>query len=308
MSLILEALKKSEQQRRLGEAPTLASPVIAARRGRSVLPLLGALIAAALGVGWWLTRPPAPSPPGEQATHAGSVARSADAPIAKPSTPAALNPAAQPANRMASGHDTPVRHAPIAARPATGTPDAVVNDRSVLPVQPAPPGSDRPGAVLPLPPAPPMVAGPNTPPTTTLSAQPMPEKPASAALAQPSANPVVAPAVATATKPDRIAAPSAVAPTPAPAPPPAAAQAKPQQPALPSVWELPYATRKDLPDLALTMHVYAADPHERFVVIKGNRHVEGDDLGDGVLLREIRVDGIVLDFKGQRFVYPRDGR
>jgi general secretion pathway protein B len=77
---------------------------------------------------------------------------------------------------------------------------------------------------------------------------------------------------------------------------------------LPTVWDLPYATRKDLPDLSLTMHVYADDPHQRFVVIKGDRHVEGDDLGSGVTLREIRADGMVLEFKGQRFVYPRDGR
>jgi general secretion pathway protein B len=71
---------------------------------------------------------------------------------------------------------------------------------------------------------------------------------------------------------------------------------------------MPYAVRKDLPALALTMHVYSSVPAERFVVVEGERHVEGDDLGDGVTLREIRGDGIVLDFKGQRFVYPRDGR
>lgn len=93
-------------------------------------------------------------------------------------------------------------------------------------------------------------------------------------------------------------------PAPAARPDTAAAAAR----ALPSVWDLPYATRKDLPDLTLTMHVYAGDPHERFVVIKGERHVEGDDLGDGLTLREIRPDGMVLEFKGTRFVYPRDGR
>ena len=83
---------------------------------------------------------------------------------------------------------------------------------------------------------------------------------------------------------------------------------KPAEPALPSVWEMPYSVRKDLPALALTMHVYSSVPAERFVVVEGERHVEGDELGDGVTLREIRSDGIVLDFKGQRFVYPRDGR
>ena len=69
-----------------------------------------------------------------------------------------------------------------------------------------------------------------------------------------------------------------------------------------------YSVRKDLPPLALTMHVYSSVPAERFVVVEGERHVEGDDLADGVVLRQIRSDGIVLDFKGQRFLYPRDGR
>jgi general secretion pathway protein B len=86
------------------------------------------------------------------------------------------------------------------------------------------------------------------------------------------------------------------------------ATAKPAAPTLPSVWELPYGTRKELPDLQLTMHVYSSVPAERFVVIEGARHVEGDDLGNGVVLHEISTDGMVLDFKGQRFLYPRDGR
>jgi general secretion pathway protein B len=71
---------------------------------------------------------------------------------------------------------------------------------------------------------------------------------------------------------------------------------------------LPYATRKGLPEITLTMHVYSADPRGRFVIVEGDRHMEGDTLGGGVTLREIRPDGMVLDFHGQQFLYPRDGR
>ena len=74
------------------------------------------------------------------------------------------------------------------------------------------------------------------------------------------------------------------------------------------VWELPYATRKDLPAIELTMHVYSSDPDDRFVVIKGERHMEGDELADGLVLDEIRRDGMVLDYKGKKFLYPRGGR
>ena len=78
--------------------------------------------------------------------------------------------------------------------------------------------------------------------------------------------------------------------------------------ALPTVWELPYATRKDIPAIELSMHVYSSDPKQRFVVIKGDRHAEGDEVGTDLVLKEIRQDGIVLDFKGQVFFYPRSGR
>lgn len=257
MSLILEALKKSEQQRRLGEAPTLGSPVQSPRRRRSWLPLFGALIAVALGAGWWFTRTPGARAPD------GTVAQIGSASSAVPAQPMPAGPqAAAVAPAADMGRSTADRgHAGTA--PRKGMPD-------------------RPGSVVPLPPAPPAVAGPKlrqaSGPTATPTARKPPAAPATA---------VPSPQTAVATT---MAAPRAAAP------------------ALPLVWELPYATRKDLPDLSLTMHVYAADPHQRFVVIKGERHAEGADLGNGVTLREIRPDGVVLEFKGQRFVYPRDGR
>ena len=40
MSLILEALRKSERERRLGSAPSIGSPVMSVRRRRNWLPLL----------------------------------------------------------------------------------------------------------------------------------------------------------------------------------------------------------------------------------------------------------------------------
>ena len=59
MSLILEALKKSEAERRLGQAPGLMTPVAISRtsglRSRWLL-VTGALLgAAALAAGWWWT-------------------------------------------------------------------------------------------------------------------------------------------------------------------------------------------------------------------------------------------------------------
>src|SRR5277367_3711270 len=58
MSLILEALKKSEAKRRLGEAPDLATPFAAAAPRRALLPFILAAIVIAAGAGWWLLGKP----------------------------------------------------------------------------------------------------------------------------------------------------------------------------------------------------------------------------------------------------------
>jgi general secretion pathway protein B len=110
-------------------------------------------------------------------------------------------------------------------------------------------------------------------------------------------------------------APPAGAKIPAAASPPA--DPKPATPAppapvaashLPLYYELPYELRKDLPALVVSMHVYAEQPAQRFVIVDGDRKAEGDTLKDGIALREIRSDGLVLEFRGQRFFYPRPGR
>ncbi|MEO7324111.1 MAG: general secretion pathway protein GspB [Dokdonella sp.] len=293
MSLILEALKKSEQQRRLGEAPTLGSPTLASRRRRSAMPLLVVLIALALGAGWWVLRQTSKAPMAQ--TDKSAITPSMVEP--KPATAAAQPPRADahslkpvPAKENASQPANP----PAPSQVAAGKPELAANDhanpaskRMTMPL------GDRPGSVAQLPPALPMVAGPIATP----------------ALPKTTPAPTVAPIVAT-PKPE-LPMPAAPASAIATVPPPPSTPAPKKervQPALPSVWELPYATRKDLPELALTMHVYADDPHKRFVVIKGDRHVEGDDIGGGVILYEIRPDGLVLDVKGKRFTYPRDGR
>jgi general secretion pathway protein B len=76
---------------------------------------------------------------------------------------------------------------------------------------------------------------------------------------------------------------------------------------VPAYYDLPFATRKALPQLSMSMHVYTADPKQRFVILDGARMVEGDTTTDRVTLREIRPDGVILEFQGQRFFLPRDG-
>lgn len=78
-------------------------------------------------------------------------------------------------------------------------------------------------------------------------------------------------------------------------------------PGVPIYYELPYNIRQSLPDLKLSMHVYSKDPAQRFVILNNTRMVEGDKTPDDVTLQSIRPDGVILEFQGQRFFYPRDG-
>ncbi len=280
MSLILEALKKSEQQRRLGEAPTLGSPMLVARKRRSLLPFLVLLIALAAGAGWWFSREPAGSAP--QVVADATPPATAPAAASPQAAPAAADARPAPSTVAATPPARPARTAPpSAALPADAKPSPRANPVSQLPP------SARPGA--------PVAPAPAVANVATKPAPPQVPAPAPSAGTSPPPRRVTPPAVAT-------PAPAAVTPAPAaPAP-------VPRLPALQSVWDLPFATRKDLPEIQLTMHLYSPDTRERFVVVKGERHMEGDDLGDGLVLKEIRPDGMVLEFKGQKFLYPRDGR
>ncbi|NEZ03971.1 general secretion pathway protein GspB [Wenzhouxiangella sp. XN201] len=70
-------------------------------------------------------------------------------------------------------------------------------------------------------------------------------------------------------------------------------------------WDLPLSVRRSLPELVLNIHVYSQRPSDRFVLINGERYVEGDAVGDGVDLVEIRREGAVVDFRSHRFLLRR---
>ncbi len=56
-----------------------------------------------------------------------------------------------------------------------------------------------------------------------------------------------------------------------------------------------------LPELRLDMHVYAANPAERFVFINMRKLREGDSLPEGVRVEFITPTGARLSFRGTRF-------
>jgi general secretion pathway protein B len=60
-----------------------------------------------------------------------------------------------------------------------------------------------------------------------------------------------------------------------------------------------------MPEMHIDLHVYAAQASERFVSINGRRYREGETLAEGPVLERIRRDGVVLDYRGARFLLPR---
>ena len=75
----------------------------------------------------------------------------------------------------------------------------------------------------------------------------------------------------------------------------------------PSIHELPFAVRRELPELNVTMHMYSVDPQRRFVLLNGVRARDGDALDGGLEVVEIRAADIVLRFQGNEFVLPLRG-
>jgi general secretion pathway protein B len=61
-----------------------------------------------------------------------------------------------------------------------------------------------------------------------------------------------------------------------------------------------------LPNLHLDLHVFAANPQQRFVMINTRKLREGESLPEGVIVESITPEGAVLSHNGTRFLLPRD--
>ena len=124
------------------------------------------------------------------------------------------------------------------------------------------------------------------------------------AVAQPIAvPPPAAPVVAPTPAPAAVAAPPAV-------PPPAALPEPPGTPRPPAprpagdgrpmaLSELDAGSRKQLPALKMSMHMWNEDADRRFVILDGQRVREGDLVGEAQV-ESITRDGVVLHWQGAR--------
>src|SRR5690349_21490089 len=65
------------------------------------------------------------------------------------------------------------------------------------------------------------------------------------------------------------------------------------------------ASKNQIPPLRLDLHVYAPDPRKRFVMVNMKRLTEGESL-EGVHVDSITTDGVILSYRGVQFMMERD--
>jgi general secretion pathway protein B len=61
-----------------------------------------------------------------------------------------------------------------------------------------------------------------------------------------------------------------------------------------------------LPALRVDLHVYAAKPEERFVLINMHRLHEGEVLPEGVRVESITPDGVIVSYQGAKFILEHE--
>ncbi|QHS10135.1 general secretion pathway protein GspB [Sinimarinibacterium sp. NLF-5-8] len=73
---------------------------------------------------------------------------------------------------------------------------------------------------------------------------------------------------------------------------------------VPTLGEMPAAFRAQFPALQVQVHVYDANPAKRWMMIDNRRYNQGNVLGSGPRLIEIRANGAVFELEGEQVFWP----
>ena len=57
-------------------------------------------------------------------------------------------------------------------------------------------------------------------------------------------------------------------------------------------------------NLRMDVHVYAAEPDNRFILVNLAKYHEGEQMNEGPVVEEITLEGVILNFNGERFLLP----
>ena len=69
-----------------------------------------------------------------------------------------------------------------------------------------------------------------------------------------------------------------------------------------TIYEIPREIRGELPEFTITLQVFADEPENRFALVNGVRLLEGNELSSGLVLIEIRNRGLVFSYRDYRFI------
>ncbi len=78
-----------------------------------------------------------------------------------------------------------------------------------------------------------------------------------------------------------------------------------RRPRPPLEQQLPREVHRALPDRQIIAHIYAKEPERRFIIVNSTKLREGEQTTDGLILHEVRPDGIVFRFRDHQFFQPR---
>jgi general secretion pathway protein B len=276
MSFLLDALRKSERSGRRQNAPTIHSDAPAGassgESGGDLLPLLAFLVPAFLLMSWF----------GLHQFDVGPFARAATA--VSPDTGVAQEPVGQ-------GVNTPITQGPVEKEQSAGE-----SGRDTLP-QFVGGGAENASRNRPRTPVEQVDQGPAQAGTGGgAAARPDPLAESSRAIAEAmaatDADQQRAAGSMNADGVDQQAAtagPKATAPT-----------ARENHI---DYWELPDNIRNQLPEMKLSVLVYADQPEDRFILLNGQRLYEGDEVQPGLVMQEVRREGAIFRFRRYRFIY-----
>lgn len=272
MSILLEALRKSEKNQHLRETPTIHTdnqpgPVSEPLPTRWLILLL---VVALLVTGWFVWRqyqqpagsiqPPVKPVVAQAPAVSGSAAvdkKAVEAVSSPPSTLPSTTPATKPSTRASTGQNrTPVEsYQPPSSNNTSPEPGGRAVDTGNSKLEPD---------------------------SSTATGPTGSKQTAGAALKEPGSRAVVDEPVDTVRE-----------------------GFHPDEPAPISYWELPDSVRSDIPEIKFSVLVYALKPANRFVLINGQRLEEGDTAQPGLVVKEIRRDGVVFTYRLYNFLVER---
>jgi len=275
MSILLEALRKSEKKQRPHETPTIHTEVQSGSAAGSLraVPLSLLLIAALLSTGWFVWnqyRLP-------EGTYQPPVTLPADKVHKAPSQAAAEQGVELSTAKLTVPAGTARKRTPVE------TYEPPEQSEPAPEIAHAPPATGQ---------------RPDTGAATTNPAPAIAEKPSPSVRNKAAASPGDIPADV-----DK----AAVAVNPGTGLNDATAEEPfhPGEPEPIGYWDLPDSIRTDVPEIKFSVLVYAADPSDRFVLVNGQRLGEGDSLKSGLVVKEIRRDGVIFSYRLYQFLVER---